>query len=303
MLESHQQSNAVLALADLGVADHLFGMASATVDDLAQSCEALPDRLARLLGFARSVGLVTSSGDRWSLSATGELLASDHPESFLPAARELRSRAIPAWASLADVVRGASVRYEQHADTDRTFAAFTLASGTRTFLAEEFASEFDGHIVDVGGGLGAVAVAIATHCPNATVSLVERPEIADRARLALGHERVDVHTSSTFQGAADAAVMSRVLMNLDDDDATALLGEVRCWLHPDAVLTVLDVVGDGGAAGALLDVQLMARSGGAVRDRAQWSALAEGAGFEIVEIVAVTPPLSAIRLRRRSKGD
>jgi hypothetical protein len=303
MFESHQIGSVMLALAELGFADQLARSGPATIDELARLCGALPDRFTRLLRFAAGVGLVTCAADRWSLTSTGELLTSDHPESFLPAAREIRARALPAWASLADVVKGATVQYHQEVDTDRTFAAFTLVSGSRTHLANQFTTTFAGHIVDVGGGLGAVAVAIAEHCPNATVSLVEQPDIADRARLALGDERINVHTAASFQGPADAAVMSRVLMNLNDEDATALLTDIRGWLRPNSELTVLDVVGDGGTAAGLLDMQLMARSGGAVRDHAQWTSLADSAGFDLVEVATFTPPLSTIKLRRRSNGD
>lgn len=57
-------------------------------------------------------------------------------------------------------------------------------------LAAAVPSAFAGRLADFGAGAGAAGLAVASRCPDASVTLVENaPEMADFASLTLDHER------------------------------------------------------------------------------------------------------------------
>ncbi|MDH6230223.1 tRNA1(Val) A37 N6-methylase TrmN6 [Mesorhizobium soli] len=56
-------------------------------------------------------------------------------------------------------------------------------------LAAAVPSDFRGHLADFGAGAGAAGLAVASRCPEASVTLVEQsPEMADFASRTLQHE-------------------------------------------------------------------------------------------------------------------
>jgi SAM-dependent methyltransferase len=147
-------------------------------------------------------------------------------------------------------------------------------------LAEEIALPAFARVLDLGGGAGQFARAIADREPDAEVVLFDQaPVIA----AAPAHPRVtpisgDFFTSPLDPDGAgyDCVLLARVLMGLDDSRAVELLGRVRAVLRPGGRVHVVELRRGEGVAGrvaALLDVDMLLLTGGAVRTACELRAL------------------------------
>lgn len=296
-LESHQMSAIALAFVELGVADAIASGQSST-SAIAERCSAPVDRMGRFLAASRNAGFVDVDDDVWSLTLAGEVFRSDHQASMVHYARDLREFSLPAWARLAEVIRGSDTALqESDPDTDLAVSAATWALGSDEFIAALIPEDFTGSVVDIGGGLGRTAEAIARRCPAAAVSIVERPHVADKARRRVGGERISVHTADSFPGGADIVTMSRVLCNLSDPEAATLLSTVRRWVAEEAEVHLIDGVPSDLAATSCLDLFNLTRFGGGARTEEQWRTLAESSGFTVVRINPFLGPFFDIVLR------
>lgn len=149
-------------------------------------------------------------------------------------------------------------------------------------LAEQLALPAFARVLDLGGGAGQFARAIADAHPDAEVVLFDQPPVI-AASAGAAHPRVqaiggDFLTSSLDPAGAgfDRVLLSRVLMGLDDSRAALLLGRVRAVLRPGGVVDVVELRRGAGAAGrvaALLDVDMLLLTGGAVRTTSELHAL------------------------------
>jgi hypothetical protein len=296
-LESHQLTAMALAFVDLGVADAIASGRSSS-SAIADACSARVDRMERFLQASRNAGFVHVHDDTWSLTLVGESFRSDHHASMAPYARDLRERSLPAWDHLADVIRGSDpMKGEWAADTDLAVSAASWALCTDELIAALIPKDFTGHVVDVGGGLGRTAEAIAARCPAATVSIVERPEVADQTRGRVDEKRVTVHTAEGFPGSADIVTLSRVLCNLSDPDAVTLLNDVRGWVTDQAEVHLIDCIPSDVFATSMFDMVNLVRLGGGARTEEQWRSLAALTGFTVARINPFRTPMSDIVLR------
>jgi hypothetical protein len=296
-LESYQMSAIALAFFELGVADAIASGQSST-SAIADACSAPVDRMGRFLAASRNAGFVDVADDVWSLTLAGEVFRSDHHASMVHYARDLREFSLPAWARLAEVIRGSDTALQgSDPDTDLAFSAATWALGADESIAALVPEDFTGCVVDIGGGLGRTAEAIARRCPAAAVSIVERPDVADKARRYVNGERVSVHTDDSFPGGADIVTMSRVLCNLSDPEAANLLNAVRRWVVDEATVHLIDGVPSDQAAASCLDLYNLTRFGGGARTEEQWRTLAASTGYTVERIEPFLGPLFNIVLR------
>ena len=295
-LESHQLTAVALAFVDLGVADAIAS-GNSSITAIAEACSASADRMGRFLHASRQAGFVMVDDDAWSLTQVGDVFRSDHQASMAPYARDLRDRSMPAWARLSEVVRGSDPSLNESAfDADLAFSSATWALGADSLIAALIPEDFTGHVVDVGGGLGRTARAIANRCPMATVSILDRPEVVQRASSFVDRERVALHTANSFPGGADFVTMSRVLFTLPDYAALALLSQVRSWVTDDAEVHAIDCIPSETSATGMVDLFNLVRGGGGARSEEQWRALAAAAGFSVVQIDPFLGPFSDIVL-------
>jgi len=143
-------------------------------------------------------------------------------------------------------------------------------------------------VLDLGGGLGNFAAAIAAKHPDAEIELFDLPPVIAEAVRGLD-PRVEACAGDFLRDALDPTargfdrvLLSRVLMGLDDVRAVELLRRVHAVLRPRGVVDVLELRRGEGAAGrvaALLDVDMLLLTGGAVRGAEELRALLAAAGL------------------------
>jgi SAM-dependent methyltransferase len=172
-------------------------------------------------------------------------------------------------------------------------------------LAEELALPAFARVLDLGGGTGQFARAIADAHPDAEAVLFDQPPVIAAAAGA-GHPRVSAVAGDFLRDPLDPAgagfdrvLLSRVLMGLDDSRAAQLLARARAVLRPGGVVDVVELRRGTGAAGrvaALLDVDMLLLTGGAVRSTDELRALMAAAELHPGE------PRSLGRLMVRIEG-
>ncbi len=161
------------------------------------------------------------------------------------------------------------------------------------------------HLVDVGGGQGALLRAVLEHHPGVRGTLFDLdvalagadPELrtgalAERCEIVAGDARESVP-------AADAYLMRLVLHNWDDDTCVRILS--RCAEAGNAgarVFVVEALRSDGHAFVPMMDLQMFMLVGGKERDEDEFAALFERAGLRYIGTRETPSAFHVIEARR-----
>jgi hypothetical protein len=145
----------------------------------------------------------------------------------------------------------------------------------------------DETVVDVGGGNGSLLVALLDRHPGLRGIVFDLPETV-RDEGALG-DRIEFVEGDFFERVpkGDVYVLSTVLHDWDDEDATRILRTIRASAPTASRLLIIDAVvppGNEPGGGKWLDVLMLALARGKERDERQWRELLAAGGFEPVAL-------------------
>ncbi|SNB78604.1 demethylspheroidene O-methyltransferase [Rhodoblastus acidophilus] len=159
--------------------------------------------------------------------------------------------------------------------------------------------------VDIGGGEGVFASALAIVAPEVEAQLFDLPPVAARARSALQRRgmlsRVTVHEGDFVSGSlpkgADVMSLIRVLHDHDDETVRGLLARIHEALDPGGTLLIAEPMGGGAGSDRVSDAYfnfyLLAMGRGRTRSVAELTALLEAGGFSDVRVVPSRRPMLA----------
>ena len=293
-------------VARLGVAD-CFADAPLTAAEIAADVGAEPDALHRLLRMLAGVGVFSEGEDgRFELTPMAACLCSDHPASVRAVAELAGGEQYAAWGALLQTIQTGEPAFEhqhgvtlwsyleRHPQAASLFDA-AMAGGTATThaaIVEAFDFSRFGEIVDVGGGVGALAVEIANATPSVRIEVFDRPAVADGARTFLAESGVSERCSFTggdfferVPTGADAYILCAVLHDWDSERAAKILANCRAAMAPHAVLLIVESLlpaAPGFHLGKLLDLNMLVMHGGRERREDEYRALLTDAGFELL---------------------
>lgn len=119
-------------------------------------------------------------------------------------------------------------------------------------LAERYHLGTCGSLLDVGGGLGGVSVALARACPTSRVTLVDLPTVTPRAEQFLAEAEVRDRVStlsvdllrSAPPGHYDAAVLLKFVQVFRAEDAQTVLRNVGAALRPGGTMFIVGAILD-----------------------------------------------------------
>lgn len=308
---------AVRAAATLRVAD-LMTHGPVPVVELARRSGSDPDALRRLLAHLVCHGVFTEPDPGvFGLNNLATLLRSDHPGgmqvsldldgfggqmdlAFTGILHTLRTGQ-PAW----ETVFGAPFWHYLAANPEMS-ASFdaTMAAGAE-YVADD-ASGYDWsvaeHVVDVGGGNGALLAAILQAHPQLRGTLVDLPDTVERGRerlAALGLDGRCAFVEQSFfdplPAGGDVYVLNSVLHDWCDEEAGAILS--RCTeaaAGRGRVVIIEDTgTGDGDRAGfAEMNLRMLVLAGGRERSLDDYDSLMAAAGLAVTD--THTTPLGQI---------
>jgi hypothetical protein len=311
-------AQAIAASAQLGVAEALAA-GPLTEQELARRVGAHPDSVARLMRLLISRGLFRRQRDgRFALNALADTLRADSPISTRGIALLYGSpqhRAI--WTRLADAVRTGEPNppkvlgkalFEYLRDDPEFAAIFNEAmTSTSSVLEAAVVAAYDftkfGVIADIGGGHGRLLSSLLAAAPDARGVLFDLPEaVAGAPSVLVAHgvaERVTVTGGSFFESvpSADANVMKNVIHDWPDEEAIAILANIKAAAGPGATLLLVEMVvpeHNREFLGHYADLEMLVMAAARERGLGQWTDLLQRGGFRLERVVQTAAPLCII---------
>ena len=284
---------------------------------------ALDSALAyRLLRALACLGLLREApGRKFSLTAGGEFLRADHPETLRGITLlEEGPEHYAIWKHLPDMIRdggqNAFVRefghtaFEHPAEHPDYFRAFdeamssyssTETAGVLDALAGRDLSKVS-HLCDVGGGQGYLLCSLLKKYPHMKGTVLERAEVIRderqlwAAKMGLA-ARCTYVAGDMFAGVptADAYIMKHIIHDWNDDECVRIFSNIRRAAPRDARIFIAEyIVTDPETPhfAKLFDIHMMCWGTGRERTREEYAALLERAGWKYVD--TLYPPVGAI---------
>lgn len=287
------------------------------VSELAEKSGAQVQPLRRLLRTLASMGLFTLDGDRVSLAPVGATLSRIAPDSLHGAAVMWMETHYAPFGDLLHTLRTgepAATHYlgkpffdwvNENPDRSRQFsnAMASVTSGLRTGMFDGYALPAGELIADIGGADGSVLVELIRNLPDRRGIVFDLPPVVPAAQSTMTAQgldgRVEVVGGDFFDSvpAADIYVLSYILHDWDDDDATRVLQSAAKAGGPGArVLIVEAILPDGSEPhlAKMVDLTMLGMLTGMERSRAEYESLLNAAGISIDRVVPTPSPYSII---------
>jgi hypothetical protein len=160
------------------------------------------------------------------------------------------------------------------------------------------------HLVDVGGGEGALVVALLQTYPPLRATLFDLASVIDRAATNVASqgllERCALVGGNFFEAiptGGDLYVLKRVIHDWPDEQCIAILRQCRAAITTEGRLLIIERVitrGDSSREGKLFDINMMVTAGGQERSDQEYASLLAAAGFRLTGVIATTSPVSLV---------
>ncbi|MCS7482489.1 methyltransferase [Umezawaea endophytica] len=324
LLDGFQVSQALFAIADLGVPTILDQEGPTPLAVLAERTAANPDALRRLVRSLAPLGVFTTDGDQVSITPLGATLSENHPHSLLGVARAgMQFHYLP-FTELRHTLRTGQPAADKYygmpyfdwlaADPARS-RLFSQAMAT--FATTLRAGIFDGYrlprgktIADIGGSDGTMLARLLDHDDDparrgivldlpATIQAARTSptatELADRLEFVAGDFFTAVPT-------ADIYLLGWILHDWSDQDALRVLGSISAAANPGARVIILEGIvppGDQPHPTKALDLAMLGILGGKERTEQEYRDLLESAGFTLDRVLDTPSPYAILEATLR----
>ena len=319
MISAYMVSQVIFVAASLGLAD-LLAAGNMSAEALATATGTHCPSLARLLRALVACGLLEEpEAGCLKLTAAGALLRSDVPGSLRNVALMLGGETTwRAWGELRHAVRTGGTAFEHlfgmssfqhlalHPERAAIFDAYMgdlTRRSTAAILASHNFSRYR-HIVDVGGGNGALLSSILAAVPEAEGAIfdtktgveavgrrLEQAGVAERCRIIAG----DFFASVPEGG--DAYILKSILHDWEDDRAVVILENCRRAMRPETRLLVVERLlpertecSDAHREIMMMDLHMLVGSGGRERTAAHYDRLFAAAGLKSIGAQPTSSP-------------
>ena len=152
-------------------------------------------------------------------------------------------------------------------------------------------------IADIGGGIGAQLLNILDAHPSCQGVLFDQPQVVTEAPQHDRMKRVGGDFFTEIPVSADAYLLRWIIHDWADEEAIAILANVRKAAKPGARLVLVESVIPDTAEfdmGKWMDMNMLVMAGGCERTASEFRDLYDRAGFELEQIVPTPSPLSIV---------
>ena len=297
------KSRVILTAAALDMFTILHGK-PATARQLAGRLRLQPRGTTRLLDCLVTLGVLEKRSEGYSLTASGELLSSHHPDTILPMVLHLNSL-WDSWSGLTETVkRGRNPRRAviRERDTKSLKAFIGAMHVVGRSLAAEIAASYEAgrfsRLLDIGGGSGTYTIAFLKKDPKMTAVLFDLKRVIPMARERLRAEgllkRVRLAAGDFYRDelppGCNLALLSAIIHQNSSAENLALFRKIRLALEPGGAILIRDHIMDESRtnppAGALFALNMLVNTdGGDTYTFAEVRKGLERAGFVDVRLV------------------
>ena len=308
----------IYAAAKLNIAD-LLKTKPQTAGQLAEATHSDMSSLYRVLRALSGVGVFNENNlHQFELTPLGATLQSDVPGSMKAMAIAQLGDHYNAWGNLVysiktgntafDNVEGMSVwkYYETHPEEGINFmkamTGLTSAAIMNVLPAYDFSSFKT--IVDIGGGNGALLMAVLDAAPKAKGIVFDEEYVVDETEKEIFSKgfsnRCSTEAGSFFEFVpkdADAYLMKMILHDWNDEKSVQILNNCSKAMKPGSRLLVIEAVipeGNTPHPGKFLDINMLAMTGGKERTEKEFAELFAKAGLTLSGIIQTHSPLFSI---------
>jgi len=305
-------SQALAVAARLEIADLLKDGAK-TTRELADLTATHSPSLYRLLRALASIGVLQKDGEKFSNTALGDVLRSDHPASMRAALHMMgdpehwnshgnMQQSVKTGEIAFDYTFGMPV-FPYFANNpaaaevfDRSMTSFSAAVAEAVSSAYNFSQAKT--IADIAGGHGILLAKVLQKNPLAKGVLFEQPQVlegnilveegvADRTELVSGNFFNEIPV------VADIYLMKFIIHDWNDEQSITILGNLAKSAPKGAkVLLVETVVEEDDNAPSLskiMDLNMLVMTGGKERTPSEYAALFEKTGFRLEKVYPTAP--------------
>lgn len=310
LINAHTLARCMHLVAEFGVADAVTDT-PAPASAIAEQVGMNADALHRMLRLLAAHGMFAEQAGGYVHTPASELLQSAHPQSLRSFARMIGMPA--SWDAFTTMHHAAKTGrpasdyaalvayFAEHPDEASLFNAAMVAKSKAIIPAVVGAYDFSrfGVIADVGGGRGHLLQAILEQAPAARGVLFDLPHViadvpaADRGRLQL--VAGDFFTDAI--PAADLYVLMEVIHDWNDEQASRILRAIARAAPAHARLLVAETLiseAPGPHQGKMLDIIMLAVTGGRERTPGEYAALLARTGWAMERVIATPSPISLV---------
>jgi O-methyltransferase/methyltransferase family protein len=313
MIFSYWKTQILRALANLSVAD-ILARGPATLESLTEETGANKDGLARLLRAAASIGMVGYADGRYLSTSRLDVLREDAPVSLraMAIAQGAPGHWLPWGRFPHSVMTGEAqsraslghAHFDYYARTPEEAGQFIKAmQGSSELVQGEVVRLVDikdvKTAVDVGGANGSLVCALAKASPNLKGVVYDLPHSRDGGLAYIAQQglsdRIGVESGDFFTAApiADLYLLKFILHDWDDASAVRILTNIRRAMNPGGRVVLVEMrLGDIGepGLGPLVDVNMMAVTGGRERTRDEYQKLLAAAELKLDKVTPTQSP-------------
>lgn len=290
-------SRAIHTVAQLGLANHM-SLEPKPINDLAKATGTKPELLERLMNFLTAYQIFHKKDDAYSLTDLSKPLRDDDPHSIRAVLCMVDDAWWQAFSHMDKVLQtGKSGFFHQH---DNDFFNFLSQSPERQHNFDQGMaklSTYDDHaiakafdygkyptIVDMGGGRGGLARAIAKHYPQVQIILFDTPSVIDgldsddfprQISFIKGDFLKDIPKASLY-------LFKGVLHDFSDALMNQILNNCHQRMSKDAHLLIAEQVQPeepGPHPNKTMDIVMMMLLAGRQRTLPEWEKAIARSGF------------------------
>lgn len=313
LIAGHRVTAVIYVAAKLGIADLLTEWPRTAVE-LAQLTETHERSLYRLMRALVVLGICTERDDgKFELTTIGTYLAAKSDRSLKAWALVEGDMLRAGWAQFIESIRTGKTALELAGQGQDRFEAMAksnqaglfneaMVSLTRAALPALLAAyDFSGiaTLMDVGGGLGGLMIAILKQYPSMRGIVFDMPHCAEGARKDLAAagiaDRCEFIAGSFFDSVpagADAIIMKSIIDSWNDERCVRILRNCHSALKPDARLMVIErIVSEklnpttDNLDIVLMDLNMLRLPGGCERTESEHRELLAKGGFRMRRVV------------------
>jgi hypothetical protein len=310
IINSNVLARCVQVVAEYGVADALADRPM-TAAELAAQTVTNADALRRMLRLLVAHGVFTQEGDLYRHTPVSELLRTDHPQSMRSFARMMNLPVfLESFAGLTQAAQtgkpvmdfaGFMEYFAAHPEESSVFNQAMADKSRSVVPAMLDAYDFSSFpvVADIGGGRGHLLRGVLERTPATSGVLFDLPHVI-REAAAHESERLRLQPGDFFADAlpaADAYLLMEVIHDWNDEDSARILAAVRRAAPSHARLLIVEALvseAPGPDFSKVLDVIMLAVTGGRERTPSEYEALLSRAGFRLERVITTSSQYSII---------